>query len=144
MTRYWIGVASASHVETGVAGGFCQLGHGTLAPLKRLSPGDEIAYYSPRTALKGGEPVRAFTAIGEVAPGAAYQVEQAPGFAPHRRDVAWRKSARPAPIAPLLAELEFTRDKGRHWGMALRQSVIEVSRADFERIAEAMGASALA
>ena len=27
-TRYWIGVASRDHVARGVAGGFCQLGHG--------------------------------------------------------------------------------------------------------------------
>ena len=39
-TRYWIGVASRDHVMKGVAGGFCQLGHGKSAPVKRLAPGD--------------------------------------------------------------------------------------------------------
>ena|SRR5664279_630830 len=37
--RYWIGVASRDHVMKGVVGGFCQLGHGKAAPVKRLSPG---------------------------------------------------------------------------------------------------------
>ena len=36
MARYWIGVASRDHVMRGVAGGFCQLGHGKAAPVKRL------------------------------------------------------------------------------------------------------------
>ncbi len=70
---YWIGVASRDHVLKGVAGGFCQLGHGKAAPVKRLAPGDWIAYYSPRTAYEGGEPVQAFTAIGRIKLGEAYQ-----------------------------------------------------------------------
>ena len=62
--RYWIGVASSDHVARGVEGGFCQLCHGKAAPLRRMSAGDWIAYYSPRTAMKGGETVQAFTALG--------------------------------------------------------------------------------
>jgi hypothetical protein len=139
VTRYWIGVASGDHVEKGIDGGFAQLGHGKLAPIRRLSPGDWIAYYSPQTALKGGEPMRAFTAIGRVEPGDVCQVEQAPGFRPHRRNVAFRKSARPADIAPLLETLSFTRGEGRRWGMAFRRSVLEVSGEDFAKIAHAMG-----
>lgn len=139
MTRYWIGVASSSHVEKGVAGGFAQLGHGKAAPVQRLGVGDWIAYYSPTTALDGGEPVRAFTAIGEIAPGETYQVTLAAGFEPHRRDVVYRKSAHSAPIAPLLERLEFTRGRDRHWGMTFRRSAFEISRGDFGRIAEAMG-----
>ncbi len=82
MTRYWIGVASSSHVEKGVAGSFAQLGHGKAAPVQQLSARDWIAYYSPKTALDGGKPVRAFTAIGEIAPGETYQVTLAAGFEP--------------------------------------------------------------
>ena len=69
---HWIGVASRDHVRRGVAGGFCQLGHGKHAPVQRLAPGDRLVYYSPRTALDGGEPVQAFTAIGRID---AYQAE---------------------------------------------------------------------
>ena len=138
MTRYWIGVASSNHVDKGVQGGFAQLGHGKLVPIRRLSPGDWIAYYSPRTALNDGEPARAFTAIGRVKADDVYQVEQAPSFTPYRRNVAFHKSARPAAIAPLLETLCFTCGKGRHWGMAFRRSLLEVSGDDFAKIARAM------
>jgi hypothetical protein len=140
VTRYWIGVACGDHVRKGVRAGFAQLGHGKHALIRRLSPGDWIAYYSPRTALEGGEPVRAFTAIGRVEPGDVYQIEQASGFMPYRRNVAFRKSAQPADIAPLLKALSFTRGKGRHWGMAFRRGVLEVSGEDFAKIAHAMRA----
>ena len=42
--NHWIGVASSDHVKRGVAGGFCQLGHGRREPVKRLKPGDRIVY----------------------------------------------------------------------------------------------------
>ena len=46
--RYWIGVVSRDHVMTGVAGGFAQVGHGKSAPLRRMSAGDWLIYYSPK------------------------------------------------------------------------------------------------
>ena len=97
MARYWIGVASRDHVMRGVAGGFCQLGHGKAAPVKRLKPGDGIVYYSPRAEFGEGEPVQAFTAIGEIAAGEAYA--DGGGFEPARRDVLWHGEARHAPSA---------------------------------------------
>lgn len=42
-------------------------------PIRRLSPGDGIVYYSPRTALDGGVPVQAFTGIGQIAPDEPYE-----------------------------------------------------------------------
>ena len=66
MPRYWIGVVSRAHVRRGVEDGFAQLGHGKDAPLRRLSRGDWLIYYSPRTAHPDGEPLQAFTAIGRV------------------------------------------------------------------------------
>ena len=42
MTKNWIGVASAEHVERGIQDGFMQLCHGKEAPLRRLQPGDRI------------------------------------------------------------------------------------------------------
>ena len=134
--RYWIGVASRDHVLKGVAGGFCQLGHGKAAPVKRLSPGDWIAYYSPRTALGAGEPVQAFTAIGRIRPGEPYQADMGGGFHPVRRDVAWRE-CRAAPIHPLLERLSFTKGK-TGWGYAFRRGSFAVSAEDFAVIAEAM------
>jgi len=71
--RFWIGVASRDHVHRGVAGGFCQLGHGKAAPIRRLAPGDWIAHYSPRESYPDGALLQAFTAIGEVSWGAAFR-----------------------------------------------------------------------
>ncbi|WKE64048.1 EVE domain-containing protein [Gallaecimonas kandeliae] len=138
--RYWIGVASKDHVERGVAGGFCQLCHGKAQPLKRMSVGDWILYYSPRETFEeaSGEarPCQQFTAIGEVVGAEAYPFEMAPGFVPHRRDIRFLDS-RAVPIRPLLEQLSFIRDKGR-WGYAFRFGHLEIPRADFELIAKAM------
>ena len=136
-TRYWIGVASRDHVMKGVAGGFCQLSHGKAGPVKLLSPGDWIAYYSPRAAMREGDPVQAFTAIGQIKLGEPYAGDMGGGFHPIRRDVDFLK-AKEAPIRPLLEGLSFA--KGRtSWGYAFRRSSFEVSEADFRKIAEAMG-----
>jgi hypothetical protein len=136
-TRYWIGVASADHVARGVEGGFCQLSHGKAAPVRRLSPGDWIVYYSPRTSLRGGEPVQAFTAIGRIRPGEPYAFDMGGGFVPVRRDVAFVPSRR-APVRPLVDRLSFIRNK-RSWGQAFRRGVVAIDRKDFEIIAAAMG-----
>ena len=65
---YWIGVAARAHVQAGIAGGYCQLGHGKHGPVKRLTPGDLIVYYSPREQLdEKSASVQAFTGLGEVA-----------------------------------------------------------------------------
>jgi hypothetical protein len=136
-TRYWIGVASADHVARGVDGGFCQLCHGKSAPVRRLSPGDWIVYYSPRTGFRGGEPVQAFTAIGRVRPGDSYAFDMGGGFVPTRRDVEFAR-CRAAPIRPLIDRLAFIRDK-RSWGQAFRRGIVAIDCADFKTIAAAMG-----
>jgi hypothetical protein len=71
--RYWVAVASADHVRRGKAGGFMQLGHGKEAPLRRLRPGDRIAYYSPTGSVGGKDRLQAFTAIGIVGSGGPYR-----------------------------------------------------------------------
>jgi hypothetical protein len=133
--RYWIGVVSRDHVMKGVAGGFCQLSHGKSAPVKRLSPGDWIAYYSPRTEMRGGEPVQAFTAIGRIKPGKPYAGDMGGGFHPIRRDVDFR-ACREAPIRPRCPRLHQGKPA---WGIVFRRGSFEVSEADFRTIAEAMG-----
>ncbi len=136
MTRYWIGVASREHVKIGEVGGFCQLGHGKHAPVKRLSPGDGLVYYAPREQIGQGDPVQAFVAVGRIRPGGVYQVRQSETFNPYRRDVDYLPS-REAPIKPLLATLSFI--KGRtNWGILFRRGLFEISHADFAEIAEAM------
>ena len=134
--RHWIGVASADHVARGVEGGFCQLGHGKAAPVRRLSPGDLIVYYSPRKQFQGGDPLQAFTAIGRVRSRDPYAFDMGGGFVPTRRDVEFLP-CRSAPIRPLIERLSFIRDK-RSWGYAFRSGVVAIDRNDFEIIAAAM------
>jgi EVE domain len=136
MTGYWIAVASANHVARGKAEGFMQVNHGKAAPLKRMKPGDIIAYYSPVTAFGGTEKLRAFTAIGRVKEGEPYQGSMGEGFKPFRRDVEWFE-AQQAAIEPLLQELDFTRGK-KSWGYQFRFGFFEISESDMRIIARAM------
>jgi EVE domain len=138
MTRkFWIGVAAANHVARGHAGGFMQVNHGKQAPLKRVSPGDVVAYYSPVQEFGGKHALQAFTAIGVVREGEPYQGDMGSGFTPFRRDVDWM-TAQAAPIAPLLQQLSFTRGQ-KSWGYKFRFGFFEVAEADMKVIAEAMG-----
>ena len=137
--RYWIAVASANHVARGRAGGFMQVNHGKLAPLRRIKPGDIVAYYSSVAELGGKEPLRAYTALGVVKDGDPYQGEMGGGFTPFRRDVAWL-SAETAPILPMLQHLSFT--KGRtSWGYAFRFGLFEAAEDDMKFIASGMNAT---
>ena len=137
MTKHWIAVASAEHARRGKAG-FMQVNHGKAAPLRRIHPGDGVAYYSPTETFGGKDKLQAFTLIGRVKPGDIYQGEMGDWVA-HRRDVDWA-DAHDAPIAPLLDRLEFTAGK-TNWGYQLRFGLFGISEHDFELIAQAMGAS---
>jgi EVE domain len=139
MTTCWIAVASAEHVRRGLKENFMQVGHGKLAPLARIKPGDRIVYYSPTVTLGGKDKLQAFTAIGTVKEGEPYRFDMGKGFKPYRRDVAWAK-ANEAPIRPLLDTLEFTAGKP-NWGYQLRFGLFPISDADFHLIAAAMGAA---
>lgn len=134
--RNWIGVASAEHVRAGRAQGFMQLCHGKSAPLRRLSPGDRIAYYSPTELFRGKDRLQAFTAIGTVAQGLPYQIDMSGCFKPFRRDVEW-SDAGETQIRPLLGRLTFTRDN-TNWGYQLRFGLFEIAEADMDIIAAAM------
>ncbi len=136
MTSCWIGVVSREHVVAAVSGGFCQVNHGKEAPLKRLHPGDRLVYYSAREGMRTGDPVQAFTAIGEILDSEPYQVSQSEEFRPFRRDVRYFE-ARQAPIGPRLAHLSFTRDKPE-WRQALRRGLIRIQPGDYQIIANAM------
>ena len=136
----WIGVAAANHVARGRAEGFMQVNHGKSAPLRRIKPGDVVAYYSPVEVYGTRSPLQAFTAMGRVQPGEPYVGVMAGDFTPYRRDVAWF-SAHPAPIAPLLARLEFTAGRA-NWGYAFRFGLVAIADADMVVIAQAMGCAA--
>jgi len=136
MTKHWIAVASAEHARRGKVG-FMQVNHGKAAPLKRIHPGDGVAYYSPTVTFGGKDKLQAFTLIGRVREGEIYQGEMGDWIA-HRRDVEWA-AAEDAPIAPLLDELDFTAGKS-NWGYQLRFGLFEISAHDFNLIAKAMHA----
>lgn len=136
MSRYWLGVVQREHVERGVAGGFAQVCHGKRGPLARMKPGDWLVYYSPKTALEQGLPLKAFTAIGQVQAGEPYSFQISPDFVPFRRNVAFVQ-AQPAPIEPLLSYLSFSAGKA-NWGYTLRFGILELTAQDFQLIARAM------
>jgi hypothetical protein len=62
MSRNWLAVASAEHVEIGRSAGFMQVCHGKASPLRRVQPGDRVVDYSPNRlstpshALRGHHP----------------------------------------------------------------------------------------
>jgi predicted RNA-binding protein len=134
--RYWIGIASKEHVKTGVAGGFCQLCHGKAQPLKRMSVGDGLIYYSAKEIFDEDKLCQQFTAIGEVIGSEVYEFEMFPGFVSYRRDIQFY-AARDVPIRPLIPQLAFIKDK-THWGYAFRYGHLEIPQSDFELIATQM------
>jgi hypothetical protein len=131
--RYWIAVASRDHVDAAVAGGYIEVNYGKAGPLERMRPGDRIAFYSPRTTAEG-EPLQAFTALGEVVDAPLFQASAA--HQPFRRAVRW-EGITPAPVRPLLERLSFVRNK-QNWGTAFRWGFLRVGREDFACIAAAM------
>ena len=134
--RYWIGVVSRSHVRKGVEGGFAQLGHGRAPPLRRLAKGDWLVYYSPRTAHPEGEPLRAFTAVGQVVDDTVLQADVSADFHRWRRRVRY-EPCREVPASEVVDDLDVVPDRSR-WRLVVRRGLVEIGRADFERIAGAM------
>jgi hypothetical protein len=133
---YWINTVSRGHVQRGVAGGFTQANHGKPQMLRRMARGDWIVFYSPKTALDGGEPLQAFTAIGQVVDDEPYQFEMAPDFEPWRRNVDFL-SCKEVPIRPLLDDLHFVEDKKR-WGYKFRFGVFRIDDHDLDLIRRTM------
>lgn len=136
MSRSWINTISLEHVRIGVSGGFTQADHGRDTRLRRLRPGDRIAFYSPRTAMGSGEPLQQFTALGTVTGEQPYQVQMTPDFQPWRLAVAFEDVV-PAPIKPLLEELSFISDVKR-WGFVFRRGLFEIEAPDLEVIRGAL------
>jgi len=139
--RNWIAVASAEHARLGRDHrpvGFMQVGHGKHAPLKRIAPGDRVAYYAPAIVYGGTDKLQSFVSIGVVQPGEAYAFDMGNGFVPWRRDVRYA-NAQETPIAPLLATLEFIDDPKR-WGYKFRFGLFDINAHDMRLIGQAMQA----
>jgi hypothetical protein len=142
--KNWIAVASAEHARRGCATpgrvgvGYMQVCHGKCAPLKRMSAGDRVAYYSPALTMGGKDKLQRFVSVGLVRSGEPYAVDMGGGFVPFRRDVAY-VAAREASILPLLDDFDFVEDR-QHWGYKFRFGLFEVSEHDMRLIARAMQA----
>lgn len=136
MTRYWIGVGCEEHVNAARKLGIAQFCHGKLWPARKLSEGDWIIYYSPKTQMRGNVPCKSFTALGQVIDSKAYQVEQLPGFSPHRRQVQYLNSQKVA-MEEVKKTLLFVH-KSPNWGMLIRQGFFEIESEDFHTIKKLM------
>jgi EVE domain len=132
----WINTVSRDHVQQGVRGRFTQANHGKPHMLRRMAKGDWVVFYSPKTALDDGEPLQAFTAIGQVVDEEPYRVEIADDFAPWRRNVDFLPVDE-TPIRPLIDDLNFIEDKKR-WGYKFRFGVFKIDDHDLAVIRQAM------
>ena len=140
ITKNWIAVASADHARRGrgeTVPGFMQVGHGKLAPLKRVQPGDRVAYYSPTVTMGAKDGFQSFVSIGIAAPGEPYAFDMG-GFVPYRRNVNYLKADETS-ILPLLDEFEFVENRS-HWGYKFRFGLFTISDHDMRLIAQAMKA----
>ena len=137
--KYWINCLSKNHVVAGVDGGFTQAANGKADPMRRLSSGDVVIFYSEGTLFRKGERLQAFTAIGRVAGKDPFQTKVTAKLIPWRRRVEYVE-AEDTSIVPLIPALAFITDKAQ-WGVALRAGLFEISDADGALIAAAMKAN---
>lgn len=133
----WLAIASADHVAIGRREGFMQVCHGKGGPLRRISPGDRVIYYSPTQIFGVKDGLMSFTAFGHAVGSAPYRHDMGEGFVPFRLDVAW-KASRPVPIRPMLDALELTRGKS-NWAYPFRFGLLPLADHDCDLIAAAMG-----
>lgn len=136
--KFWIDVIHKDHVLVGREHGFLQAGHGKKSFLDRLSAGDYVIFYSPKTSIENGETLQTFTAIARLIDENIYQVEMDDGFKPFRRNAQYFKCLE-IPIRPLLGDLDFITDES-NWGYPFRQGLFEISEQDFKIIAGNMQA----
>lgn len=134
--QYWMLVASKNHVLCGVKEGIAQACHGKAQPLKRMSMGDGIIYYSPKLEFEKNIPCQEFTAIGLVSGEEVYAHDMGNGFIPYRRNIQY-VDANPVQIKPLIEKLQFVTDK-KQWGYKFRFGAFEISEIDFKLIAKEM------
>lgn len=133
--KHWLGVVCRDHVRRGTERGIAQLGHGKRDGLARLAAGDWLVYYSPRTSLRDGRPLQAFTAIGVVADDEIWQAHEG-DFHPWRRRVDYLPDVTETPVGSL--GLDLTAAPG--WGVQLRRGLLPLTEKDFGRIHSAMRA----
>ncbi len=136
--RFWVNTVTLDHVEAAVEGGFTQADHGARTRLARPQPGDEMVFYSPRTSLQGGRPVRQFTALATITGTEPFQAFVSDDFRPWRLAATFHPCT-PVDAKPLVEELSFIPD-ATHWGLPFRRGLFTIPRDDFARIAAHMRA----
>jgi hypothetical protein len=100
-----------------------------------MRPGDWLVYYSPSVEM-GGEPLRAFTAIGRVEDDDVFSFDMGGGFVPFRRRVRYAR-AQEVLLDSLRDRLELCARP--NWGVALRRGLVPLGPVDLATIAAAMG-----
>jgi hypothetical protein len=135
---FWVDTVSLDHVEAAAEGGFTQANHGAATHLKRPRPGDEMLFYSPRTDLRGGSPVRQFTAWATITGDKPCQVHISDTFHPWRLAATFHPCT-PTDAKPLVHELSFVTDP-THWGLPFRRGLFQIPARDFGAIIAAMSA----
>jgi hypothetical protein len=138
----WINTVSRDHVERGVRGRFTQANHGKPNLLRKMARGDWVVFYSPRTEHPDGEPLQAFTAIGQVADDEPYHAETSGDVEMWRRNVDFLSCAE-TPIRPLIEQLDFIEDKKR-WGYKFRFGLFRIDDHDLDVIRSAMTGATVA
>ncbi|MCZ7356502.1 MAG: EVE domain-containing protein [Candidatus Methanoperedens sp.] len=130
--KFWINTVSKEHVMLGKQNGFVQSGHGKPAPLKRLKKGDRIIFYSPKTSLENGEPLKSFTAIASIIDDKIYQVELSDDFKPYRINAQY-EDCNEVKIEPLIENLSFIKNK-KSWGYMFKFGLFKIDKRDFDLI----------
>jgi len=120
----------------GLRDGVCQANHGNEAPLKRMSMGDGVIFYSPKEIFGGNEKCQKFTAIGKIKDNEIYQFKMTNSRVPFRRKVEFYPS-KDVDIRPLIESLSFIKNK-KSWGYAFRFGMIQIPHSDFEKIKDMM------
>ncbi len=136
MARYFLGIAERIHSQMCMEAGVVVLGIKGPAGVKKLSPGDHVVYYSPKTE-PDGETLQAFTAIGEVVGEDIYERDFGGGHPLWVRNMEWRTDAEEASIRPLLESLSWIK-KPKNWGFYMRGSSRKITGKDYAIIAGAM------
>ena len=115
-----------------------QSGHGKELPLKRMSKGDAVIFYSPTTSLESGEPLKKFTALARLIDDHIYQVTVSNSFRPYRKNAKYF-TCQEADILPLIEQLKFITNK-KSWGFRFKFGLFEIPKKDFAIIIRAMKA----
>jgi predicted RNA-binding protein len=139
--RYWINTVCESHVRRGYNGGFTQACHGRRVGLDKLSKGDKIIFYAPRISIeRSAAACQKFIAHGTITDSRSYQVEVTSTFKPFRRKMEFSPASEitEVSVGPMIEELDFIKNK-KHWGLAFRTGLFQISEKDYELIASKMG-----